>query len=58
MQIFILLQVHSTFFGFPPQPSSGVLKIVNTASGPDLDTLEGSSFTDIMTSTGGCGYSF
>ena len=25
---------------------------------PDLATLEGSSCTDIMTYTGGCGYSF
>jgi len=25
---------------------------------PDLATLEGSSCTDIMTCTGGCGYSF
>ena len=25
---------------------------------PDLATLEGSSWTDIMTCTGGCGYSF
>ena len=29
----------------------------NVAS-PDLATLEGSSCTDIMTCTGGCGYSF
>jgi len=27
-------------------------------AGPDLATLEGSSWTDIMTCTGGCGYSF
>ena len=29
-----------------------------TWPGPDLATLEGSSLTDIMTCTGGCGYSF
>ena len=71
---FILLQNHSTYFGCPPHPSSGILKTVTAASGtghnigtatslqsgpgPDLATLEGSSCTDIITSTGGCGYSF
>ena len=44
-----LLQSHSTCFGchsyFPP-------------TWPDQATLEGSSCTDIMTCTGGCGYSF
>jgi len=30
---FILLQSHSTCFGCPPQPSSGVLKTVTAASG-------------------------
>ena len=30
----------------------------DTAPSPDLATLEGSSWTDIMTCTGGCGYSF
>jgi len=50
-------------------PSSGVLKTVTTASGtghntgtatslPDQAMLEGSSCSDIMTCTGGCGYSF
>ena len=45
-------------------PSSGVLKTVTAASGTghnigaDMATLEGSSSTDIMTCTGGCGYSF
>ena len=29
-----------------------------TWPGRDLATLEGSSWTDIMTCTGGCGYSF
>jgi len=29
-----------------------------TPESPDLATLEGSSCTDIMTCTGGCGYSF
>jgi len=52
-------------------PSSGVLKTVTTASGTGHNTgtatslqrdprvtLDGSSCTSIMTSTGGCGYSF
>jgi len=46
-------------------PSSGVLKAVTVASGTghnigtaDQATLEGSSCTDIMTCTGGYGYSF
>ena len=30
---FILLQNHSTCFGCPPHPSSGVLKTVTAASG-------------------------
>ena len=56
-------------FRVSQHPSSGVLKTVTAASGtghnigtapslPDLATLEGSSCTDIMTCTGGCGYSF
>jgi len=59
-------------FRVSPHPSSGVLKTVTATSGtghnigtpisnrdssPDLATLEGSSCTDIMTRTGGCGYS-
>ena len=74
---FILLQSHSTCFGCPQYPSSGVLKTVTAASGTvhnigtapslqrgligtglDQATLEGSSCTDIMNCTGGCGYSF
>ena len=45
-------------------PSSRVLKTVTAASGTGHNigtataTLEGSSCTDIMTCTGGCGYSF
>jgi hypothetical protein len=31
--LFIILQVHSTCFGCQPHPSSGVYKIVTTASG-------------------------
>jgi len=31
--LFIILQVHSTRFGCQPHPSSGVHKIVTTASG-------------------------
>ena len=42
-----LLQNHSTCFGYH-----------RTHHSPDLATLEGSSYTDIMTCTGGCGYSF
>jgi len=66
-----LLQSHSTCFGCPQHPSSGVLKTVTAASGtghnngtatslqhPDQATLEGSSCTSIMTCTEGCGYSF
>ena len=30
---FIILQVHSTCFGYQPHPSSGVYKTVTTASG-------------------------
>jgi len=64
-----LLQSHSTF-QVSQHRSSGVLKTVTAASGTghnistatslqhDQATLEGSSCTDIMTSTGGCGYSF
>jgi len=90
--LFLILQVHSTCFGCQPHPSSGVHKIVTTASGAghtfcavtalqrgqasrvhktvstasgpvqlppsNVDTLEGGSRTKIMTSTGGCSYSF
>ena len=54
-------------FRLSPHPSSGILKTVTAASGtnhnippawPDVATLEGSSCTDIMTCTRGCGYSF
>ena len=31
--LFIILQVHSTCFGFQPIPSSGVHKTITTASG-------------------------
>jgi len=31
---------------------------VSGVTAPDMATLEGSSCTDIMTCTGGCGYSF
>ena len=31
--LFIILQVHSTYFGCQPHPSSGVHKTVTTASG-------------------------
>jgi len=66
--LFIILQVHSTCFGCQPQPSSGVHKTVTTASGTvaaslqrgqvNLATLEGGSYTKIVTSTGCCSYSF
>jgi len=63
--LFIILQVHSTCFGFRPHPPSGVHKTVTTASDTGAATalqhgqaslamLEGSSFTKNMTSTGGC----
>ena len=57
---FISLQSHSTCFGCPQHPSSGVLKTVTAASGTGADqaTLEGSSCTDIMTCARGCSYSF
>jgi len=58
-------------FQVSQHPSSGVLKTVTTASSightigtatslqcTNQATLEGSSCTDIMTYTGGCGYSF
>jgi len=58
-------------FRVSQHPSSGVLKTVTAASGaghntgtaaslqsPDQATLEGSSCTNIVTCTGGCGYSF
>ena len=59
-------------FRVSQHPLSGVLKTVTAASGtghnigaaisfqlrPNLATLEGSSCTDIMTCTGGSGYSF
>jgi len=67
---FILLQNHSTCFGCLPHPSSGVLKTVTAASGTghnigtvtslqrdNVGTLT-RSCTDIMTCSGGCGYSF
>ena len=57
--VYIILQVHSTCFGFQPHTSSGVHKTVTTASGtghiflcsylpptwPNLATLEGGSYT-------------
>jgi len=63
----ILLQNHSTCFGCPQHPSSGVLKTVTAASGTghNIGTaislqrghVGGSSCTGtgIMTCTGGCG---
>jgi len=57
-------------FRVSQNPLSGVLKTVTAASGtghnvgtatwpdPELAMLEGSSCADIMTCTGGCGYSF
>ena len=70
--LFIILEVHSTYFGCQPHPSSGLHKTVTTASGtghiflysylpptlPSLATLEGGSCTKFMTSTGGSSYSF
>ena len=66
--LFIILQDHSTCFGCQPHPSSGVHKNVAAAYGTTatslqrgrtiLATLEGGSCTKIMTSTGGCSYSF
>ena len=69
---FILLQNHSKCFGCPQHPSSGVLKTVTAAStGHNIGTATSlqrghvgtghvgtGSCTDIMTCTGGCGYSF
>jgi len=58
-------------FRVTQHPSSGVLKTVTAASGTghniapatsfqrgQVGTLEGSSWSDIMTCTEGCGYSF
>jgi len=63
-----LLQSHSTCFGCPPHPSSGVLKTVTAASGTGHNIGTATSFqrglvptsscTDIMTCNGGCSYSF
>jgi len=61
--LFIILQVHSTCFGCPSHPSSGVHKTVTTASGTVQLPLsnvakDGGSCTKNMTNTGGCSYSF
>ena len=65
--LFIILQVHSTCFGYQPHPSSGVHKTVTAVSGtvqlplskvPSLATLDRGSCTQNMTSTGDCSYSF
>ena len=49
-------------FRVSQHPSSGVLKTVTAASGTGQNisraTVEGSCCTNIVTSTGGCGYSF
>jgi len=64
--LFIILQVHSRFFGCQPRPSSGVHKTVTTVSG--IVQLPPSNVTkprwrevaaqENMTITGGCSYSF
>ena len=48
--LFIILQIHSTCFGCQPHPSSGLHKIVTTASG----TVQLPPSND----TGDCSYSF
>ena len=62
-----LLQSHSTCFGCNSTHHLGVLKTVTAAFGTGHNTgtatslqrgLIGSSYTSIMTCTGGCGYSF
>ena len=65
-----LLQHHSTCFGCPSRPSSGVHKTVTTASGTghiivattffqrgQQATFEEGTCNDNMTCTGGCSYS-
>jgi len=67
--LFIILQVHSTCFGYQPHPSSAVHKTVTTASGTvqlppsSLATLEGGSctvpeavVTVLCTPDDGCGW--
>ena len=63
--LFIILQVHSTCFGCQPNPSSGVHKIVSTASGTGHNFFAATSLqrgqvghVGGSTSTGGCSYSF
>jgi len=41
--VFIILQVHSTYFGCQPHPSSGVHKSVTTASGTGYIFCAGST---------------
>ena len=67
-----LLQNHSTFFGCPSHPSSGVHKTVTAASGTghsnniattflqrgQLATFQKGCCSDTMTCTRSCSYSF
>ena len=69
---YLLTATSLYIFRVSQDPSSGALKTVTAASGtghntgtatslqrsPDQATLEVSNCTDIMTCTGGCGYSF
>ena len=68
--VIYVLQNHSTCFGCPSHPSSGVHKTVTAASGtghitylrnnfpPTWPTLEEGCRSDTMTCTRGCSYSF
>ena len=55
---FILLQNHSTCFGCHRTHHQEYCNRSLRYFLPDLATMEESSWTDIMTFTGGCGYSF
>ena len=63
--LFFILQVHTTCFGRQPHLSSGVRKIVTTASGNGHIFCAATSLkrgqascTKNITSNGGCSYSF
>ena len=70
-EVYILLQYHSTCFGYRPRPSSGVHKTVVVATGTShmdraaispqrgqLGHVGVRQLHDHMTCTSGCNYSF
>jgi len=54
--VFILLQNHSTSFGCPPHPSSGVLKTVTAAFGTGHNISTATSLRRGQVGTGLCEY--